>query len=165
MTHLALRLNSMPCQSGIADIYMNKHNAREEITMLKASDFKLDEQMFHFRKDGYPLAKIRAARLKQLTWLDNLAQMLFWMLVFSGALWLAIQQTDHAPLWLIVTAAILTLLGLGVALNRCARCVLQIEFCHIDETGVQWVTVARGRSVEESELLVQQTASLNQRRL
>ena len=133
--------------------------------MLKASDFKLDEQMFHVRKDGYPLAKIRAARLKQLTWLDNLAQMLFWMLVFSGALWLAIQQTYHAPLWLIVTAVILTFLGLGVASSRYARCVLQIEFCHIDETGVQWVTVARGRSVEESELLVQQAASLNQRRL
>ncbi len=132
--------------------------------MLQVSDFKLDEKMFHFKKNGYPLAKIRAARLKPLTWLDNLVQMLFWMLAFSGALWLAMRQTDYAPLWLIVTASLLTLLGLGVALSRCARCVLQIEFCHIDETGVQWIDVARGRSGTECALLAQQAASLNQLR-
>ncbi|GAA4496033.1 hypothetical protein [Pseudaeromonas paramecii] len=133
--------------------------------MLKACDFTLDDRAFHFRKDCYPLARIRGARVKQLTWLDNLGQILFWVMVFSGAIWLAMQQVQWAPLWLISMACSLTVIGVGVGWWRCGRVVLQIEYRHADETGVQWVNVVKSRFASDGKLLTQQADRLNQLRV
>lgn len=131
--------------------------------MLKETDFKIDSDSFHFKQDSYPLMRITTARLKKLSLLDNLGQILFWVFAFSGALWLAIQQVQMGPRWILVTASVLTTLGFVVALRRCARFALQIEFRHVDETGVQWCNVAKASSADDAALLAQQAAALNSR--
>ena len=41
-------------------------------------------------------------------------------------------------------------------LTRCAKYALQIEFRHIDETGAQWVNVAKSYSTSDNKLFIQQ---------
>ncbi len=131
--------------------------------MYKAADFDLDSKEFRFKKDSYPLSKINNARVKKLSLLDNLGQMLFWVFIFSGALWLGIPSFEEAPQWLKVLALSLTAVGLIFALFRCSRYALQVEFRHIDETGVQWVNVAKSYSKLDCELFEQQVLELKEK--
>lgn len=128
--------------------------------MLKEADFKIDNEYFHFKKDRYPLAKINGVRLKRMSLLDNLGQILFWLFLFSGAVWLAIPDLSTAPAWLIVIAVTLSSGGFIFALLRCSRFALQIEFEHIDETGAQWINVTKSYSSRDGELLEKQAESL-----
>ncbi len=50
--------------------------------MYKSNDFNLDSKEFRFKKDSYPLSKINNVRVKKLSFLDNLGQVLFWVCVF-----------------------------------------------------------------------------------
>ncbi|EPZ8231820.1 hypothetical protein ACXWHK_004614, partial [Vibrio alginolyticus] len=114
--------------------------------MYKNTDFNLDSKEFRFKKDSYPLSKINNVRVKKLSFLDNLGQVLFWVCVFSGAVWLVIPRLEEVPQWLLVLVLSLTVVGLVFALFRCSKYALQVEFRHIDETGVQWVNVAKSYS-------------------
>ncbi|MFM2581008.1 hypothetical protein [Vibrio fortis] len=130
--------------------------------MLKTSDFHVDSTEFRFKNDNYPLSKINQARMKKLTLLDNLGQILFWVALFSGAVWVALPTVAESPLWLQILAACLTIVGFVFALFRCAKYVLQVEFRHSDGTGDQWITVAKTFSAKDSELLTQQANRLNE---
>jgi len=130
--------------------------------MLKTSDFHIDSTEFRFKNDNYPLSKINQARMKKLTLLDNLGQILFWVALFSGAVWVALPTVAESPLWLQILAACLTIVGFVFALFRCAKYALQVEFRHSDGTGDQWITVAKTFSAKDSELLTQQANRLNE---
>ena len=114
--------------------------------MYKETDFKIDDDNFHFKKDSYPLTKINDVKFKRLNLLDNLGQIIFWLVIFSGAVWLTTVQLGDAPTWLIAIGASLSTVGFVFALFRCSRFALQIEFHHIDETGTQWINVAKSYS-------------------
>ncbi|RTZ17848.1 hypothetical protein EJ063_03420 [Vibrio aquaticus] len=124
--------------------------------MYKESDIRIENGQLHFKKDSYPLSKINDVRVKSLTLLDNLGQIAFWVFLFSGAVWLAIPDIRTAPTWLQVLAVSLTIVGLAFSLFRCSRYALQVEFRHIDETGVQWVNVAKSYAQKDGELFRQQ---------
>ena len=128
--------------------------------MYQVTDFRLSSGEFSFKKDSYPIPKIKNARVKELSLIDNLGQVIFWVFVYAGAVWLAIPNFESAPLWLKVLVISLTVVGFAFALFRCSRYALQIEFCHIDETGVQWINVAKSYSKSDSELFEQQAAVL-----
>ncbi|ELA6782411.1 hypothetical protein RB979_004739 [Vibrio alginolyticus] len=128
--------------------------------MYKNTDFNLDSKEFRFKKDSYPLSKINNVRVKKLSFLDNLGQVLFWVCFFSGAVWLVIPRLEEVPQWLLVLVLSLTVLGLVFALFRCSKYALQVEFRHIDETGVQWVNVAKSYSKSDCELFEQQVLAL-----
>ncbi|MFM2651695.1 hypothetical protein AAFX23_14800 [Vibrio alginolyticus] len=128
--------------------------------MYKSTDFNLDSKEFRFKKDSYPLSKINNVRVKKLSFLDNLGQVLFWVCVFSGAVWLVIPRLEEVPQWLLVLVLSLTVVGLVFALFRCSKYALQVEFRHIDETGVQWVNVAKSYSKSDCELFEQQVLAL-----
>ncbi|MBU2896767.1 hypothetical protein [Vibrio hepatarius] len=124
--------------------------------MYKLTDFELNKTEFRFKKDVYPLAKINRFRVKKLSVLDNFWQILFWILLFSGSVWLGISQLEESPLWLKIVVASLTIVGFVFGLTRCAKYALQIEFRHIDETGDQWVNVAKSYSATDNKLFMQQ---------
>ncbi|MCZ0743394.1 hypothetical protein OWD07_23380, partial [Vibrio diabolicus] len=98
-----------------------------------------------------------------LSFLDNLGQVLFWVFIFSGAVWLAIPSFEEAPQWLQVLVLSLTAVGFVFALLRCSKYALQVEFRHIDETGVQWVNVAKSYSKPDCELFEQQVLALKEK--
>ena len=124
------------------------------------NDFKLSSKTFSFKKDSYPLSKINNVRVKKLSFLDNLGQILFWVVVFSGALWLAIAQIGTVPFVIQALAISLTIFGLIFSIFRCSKYALQVEFRHIDETGVQWISVARSYRKSDYELFKIQEAQL-----
>ncbi|GAB1621902.1 hypothetical protein AAOGI_19520 [Agarivorans albus] len=128
--------------------------------MYKEADFKLSQEAFSFKKDSYPLSKINNARVKKLSLLDNLGQIIFWLFIFSGAVWLAIPSLESSPVWLIILVFSLTIIGLVFGLYRCSKYALQIEFRHSDETGVQWINVARSYSKSDYALFEQQATIL-----
>ncbi len=130
--------------------------------MYKETDFKIDDNSFHFKKDSYPLAKINDVKFKRLNLFDNLGQIIFWLVIFSGAVWLTTVQLGDAPSWLITTGISLSTVGFAFALFRCSRFALQIEFHHIDETGTQWINAAKSYSARDGELLQKQADRLKQ---
>lgn len=130
--------------------------------MYKETDFSLKGDSFNVKSDEYPLKRINDIRVKRLSWLDNLGQIVFWLCVFSGGVWLAISELSDVPTWLQVLCASLTLCGFVFALFRCSRYALQIEFRHVDETGVQWVNVAKSFSHQDGELFAKQVDYFNQ---
>lgn len=128
--------------------------------MFKDSDFQIDDKYFYIKKDKYLVSKIKNARLKKLSFIDNLGQMIFWISIFSAPVWLAIPDINIAPTWLIVLATTLTLVGFIVALFRCSRFALQIKFSHIDETGTQWINVAKSNSTKNNQIFEKQVENL-----
>jgi len=131
--------------------------------MYKSTDFNLDSKEFRFKKDSYPLSRINNVRVKKLSFLDNFGQVIFWVCVFSGAVWLVIPRLEEIPQWLLILALSLTVVGLAFALLRCSKYALQVEFRHIDETGVQWVNVAKSYSKSDCELFEQQVLALKEK--
>jgi len=65
--------------------------------MYKETDFQLSQKEFSFKKDSYPLSKINDVRVKKLGLLDNVGQIIFWLFVFSGAVWLAVPSLESTP--------------------------------------------------------------------
>lgn len=114
--------------------------------MYQDDDFLITSDEFRFKKDAYPLFRIHDAKVNQLGFIDNVGQVLFWIFVFSGMLWVATLSSENLPFWLQALVGGLTLIGLIFGLLRCSRYALQIEFCHSDETGTQWITVAKSYS-------------------
>jgi|GEM_PF-973132 len=131
--------------------------------MYKTTDFELDDHHFRFKKDSYPLSKINDVQLKKLSLLDNISHLLFWLVIFSGPIWIGVGVVEPLPSWLLITAILLTLFGSGFALYRCARYALQVEFRHIDETGVQWVNVAKSYTIKDKAIFDEQVAMLKQK--
>ena len=130
--------------------------------MFKETDFKIDDNHFHVKKDSYPLAKINDVKFKRVSLFENLAQIAFWLFLFSGAVWIASAELEDAPTWLIAIGTGLSTVGFIFSSFRCSRFVLQIEFHHIDETGTQWINVAKCCSAPDGELLQKQADTLKQ---
>ena len=71
-------------------------------------------------------------------------------------------RPGSAPTWLIAIGTGLSTVGFIFSLFRCSRFALQIEFHHIDETGTQWITVAKSYLARDGELLQKQADTLKQ---
>lgn len=122
---------------------------KEDPAMLKDDDFKIDQEFFHFRKDQYALWKIKDARVKELSLLDNLLYIFFWIWICSGGVWLAYSQFQNKG----VLGLALVLTGLGAfSIFKRAKYSLQLEINHADTTGVQWVNVKKTN--DEADRLV-----------
>ncbi|EGA67980.1 hypothetical protein VISI1226_08644 [Vibrio sinaloensis DSM 21326] len=130
--------------------------------MYKEADFSLQGESFRFKKDEYPLKRINNIRVKRLSWMDNLGQIAFWVCLFSGAVWLAVIEFPVVPTFLQVLCASLTMFGFVFAILRCSRYALQVEFRHVDETGLQWVNVAKSYSHQDGELFAKQVDEFRQ---
>lgn len=128
-----------------------------DITLLKEDDFKIDQEFFHFRNDKYALWKIKDARVKELSVIDNLLYVFFWILVCSGGVWLGFSQFQTKEVLLLA----LVLTGLGaISIFKLAKYSLQLEINHADTTGVQWVNVKKTNKEADKRLLEKQVTAL-----
>lgn len=117
--------------------------------MSKLASFKIDNDHFQFNNDRYPLSKIHGVRLKKMSLMDNLGFMAFWLAVSFGVFGFFAMCFNFSNEFYYSLIALLTVISLGLGLLGSARYALQVEFMHIDETGKQWVNVAKTFSDQE----------------
>ena len=128
--------------------------------MFKDNDFRFDNGYFYVKKDKYPLSKIKNARIQKLTLANNIGHIIFWLTIFAGPIWLAVQVVGDVPNFILILAIILTILGFIVAIFRCAKFALQVQFAHIDETGLKWINVAKSYSSKNNTVFEAQVKKL-----
>lgn len=125
--------------------------------MISPQDFSIDNQSLTFKEDEYPLAKINRVRVKTNTIKDHLARLLVIGLLVSSIVW-AICPAGFGQL----TGPFSLIVGMLAALLTIRKYELQIEFKHIDETGLQWVSVAKANNAKAKRLFDEQARFLAQ---
>ncbi|MEH0667471.1 hypothetical protein H4F18_09770 [Vibrio scophthalmi] len=126
--------------------------------MIKASDFQISQLTFDFKKDQYPLSKIKNARVKANAIKDHLIRILTIGLIVSSVVWMICPQSLG-----VITGPISIIIGVlsGVASTR--KYELQIEFQHADETGLQWISVAKTNNKHIESVFEQQVGRILER--
>lgn len=126
--------------------------------MYQSSDFDIGGDRLRIKREQYPLAKIVNIKARQSSLTKQLLRAAGIGLIFSFAVWL-LPLFNTAP----EVTTILALAGMLFALLQYARYELLIEVRHGDETGIQWVTVARSRHQQDFALFRQQADILTRR--
>ncbi|MCW8330169.1 DUF6232 family protein [Photobacterium sp. SDRW27] len=137
------------------------------IKMYRRTDFKISNQELKVKKDTYPMSRIVSAEARALTWRDNAGRIIFWGFLLSYAIWFAaLLVLEDYPLSVtfpgFILGAVLFSVGAIYGLSQCGKYELRIEFKHSDETGIQWVSVAKGRRKEEFKLFQEQANKIAQ---
>ncbi|WP_242526695.1 hypothetical protein [Aeromonas jandaei] len=101
--------------------------------------------------DSYDLNRISDVQVKTLAWRDKLINMLLLGLLTSSILFYFIPTEAQGKGMTLFLPVVAFLFGMVIALITSAKYVFRLEFKHADETGVQWITVAKGRSAQEYE--------------
>jgi len=125
--------------------------------MITTLDFHVSKVTFGFRNDDYPLARIRNARVKQNKPVDHIVRVFCIGLLVSSIVWIVCPSGFgfwSGPL------AIFTGLVSGLLTTR--KYELQVEFQHDDETGLQWVTIAKANKKEVKHIFEQQVDTILQ---
>ncbi|ELX4126913.1 hypothetical protein CE131_09370 [Vibrio parahaemolyticus] len=106
--------------------------------MINEEDFNVSNTIFTFKKDEYPLSKIKGARVKTNTFQDHALRIVCIGLVVASVVWMICPESFG-----LLTAPLALTIGMFSALFSVRKYELQVEFQHIDETGLQWVSVAK----------------------
>ncbi|MGY6038720.1 hypothetical protein [Aeromonas sp. AE23HZ002T15] len=130
--------------------------------MACAISIRQPDNRLQINNDSYDLNKIKGVEVWVLSWKDHLRKMVLLGLVTSSVLFYFIPTEEQAKSALLVLflpmAAFLA--GALMGLLSCAKYEFRIEFAHADETGVQWITVARSRHAADHELFQAQAMEL-----
>jgi hypothetical protein len=130
--------------------------------MYQSSDFDIGGDRLRIKREQYPLAKIVNIKARQSSLTKQLLRAAGIGLIFSFAVWL-LPLFNTAPEVTTILAPLLFIAGMLFALLQYARYELLIEVRHGDETGIQWVTVARSRRQQDFALFRQQADILTRR--
>lgn len=114
------------------------------------SDFEVSNSTFRYKRDEYPLSKIRGARVKSNSLFDHALKLLLMGAIVSSIVWVICPEGFG-----MIMAPISFGLGVVGTAFTVSKYELQVEFQHIDETGVQWVSVA-GSSKPESKAIYEE---------
>lgn len=130
--------------------------------MACAISIRQSDRRLQINDDTYDLNKITDVQVKVLGWKDHLLRMVLLGLVTSSALFYFMPSEEQANSLLIVLfmPMVAFLAGALMGLFSCAKYEFRIEFAHADETGVQWLTVARSRHAADHELFKAQAMEL-----
>jgi len=120
------------------------------------------EKKLHINSDSYDMNRISDVQVKVLTWKDKVTNMVLLGLITSSILFYFIPTEAQGKGMTLFLPAVAFLLGAAMAFISSARYVLRLEFKHTDETGVQWITVAKGRTALEYEAFKLKEAELKQ---
>lgn len=120
------------------------------------------ERKLHINSDSYDVNRISDVQVKVLTWKDKVTNMLLLGLITSSILFYFIPTEAQGKGMTLFLPAVAFLLGAVMAFITSARYVFRLEFKHTDETGVQWITVAKGRTALEYEAFKLKEAELKQ---
>ncbi|WP_330961821.1 hypothetical protein [Photobacterium sp. 53610] len=126
--------------------------------MNSAQDFSIYDQSFRYKQDEYSLTRIRNARVKINTLKDHLLRIISIGLIVSSVVWVIFPDGFS---YLIAPIGIL--FGAMGALVSGKKYELQIEFEHTDETGLQWISVAKGNKLAEKKVFLDQVHSIKQK--
>ncbi|MFQ2224101.1 hypothetical protein ACK32A_14935 [Aeromonas enteropelogenes] len=120
------------------------------------------ERKLKINADSYDVNRISDVQVKVLTWQDNLINMLLLGLITSSILFYFIPTEAQGKGMTLFLPAVAFLVGMVMALVTSAKYVFRLEFKHADETGVQWITVAKSRSAQEYEVFKLKEVELKQ---
>ncbi|MGL5812266.1 MAG: hypothetical protein ACRCYW_02895 [Aeromonas sp.] len=131
-------------------------------SMACAISIRQSDRRLQINDDTYDLNKITDVQVKVLGWRDHLLRMVLLGLVTSSALFYFMPSEEQASSLLIVLflPMVAFLAGALMGLLSCAKYEFRIEFAHADETGVQWITVARSRHAVDYGLFKTQAMEL-----
>lgn len=119
--------------------------------MLNNQDFGIKGNRFYFKSDTYKLDRIRSARARENSYQSQLVRVLVIGALFSSIVWV-ICPGGFAS----ILAPVAMVVGVIFALFTAKRYELQVKFAHIDETGEQWVSVAKSNKQADMALFEQQ---------
>lgn len=123
--------------------------------MIIEDNFKVSNTTFKFKKDEYPLSKIKGVRVKTNTFQDHALRIVCIGLVVASVVWVICSESFG-----LITAPLALTVGVFSALFSVRKYELQVEFQHIDETGLQWVSVAKTNSKAVKNLFEKQVSKL-----
>lgn len=125
--------------------------------MLTAADFSFTPTALRVKKDQYPLAKINDARLKTNRLGDHVLRVTLIALLVSSVVWTICPDSFG-----LVTVPFALLVGALFGLASVRKYELQIEFRHSDETGLQWLSIAKTSNATVKTLFEQQISLIRQ---
>lgn len=120
------------------------------------------ERKLKINANSYDVNRISDVQVKVLTWKDNLINMLLLGLITSSILFYFIPPEAQGKGMTLFLPAVAFLVGIVMALVTSAKYVFRLEFKNADETGVQWITVAKSRNAQEYEVFKLKEAELKQ---
>ncbi|WEM44178.1 hypothetical protein PTW35_23100 (plasmid) [Photobacterium sp. DA100] len=123
--------------------------------MIVADDFHINNAKVVFKRDEYPLSKIRGARVKTNSLKDHVLRVVIIGLIVSSVVWMICPDSLG-----LLTAPVALIVGILSAMATVRKYELQIEFQHIDETGLQWVSIAKTNKLSVKELFEKQASEI-----
>ncbi|MNE42439.1 hypothetical protein D3C81_566940 [compost metagenome] len=120
------------------------------------------EGKLKINSDLYDLNRISDVQVKVLTWKDKLINMLLFGLITSSILFYFIPTEAQGKGMTLFLPAVAFLAGMVMAMVTSAKYVFRLEFKHVDETGVQWITAAKSRNSQEYEAFKLKEVELKQ---
>ncbi|ELP6741356.1 hypothetical protein WD376_004441 [Vibrio vulnificus] len=123
--------------------------------MIIEENFKVSDTTFTFKKDEYLLSKIKGVRVKTNTFRDHALRIVCIGLVVASVVWMISPESFG-----LITVPLALTVGMFSALFSVRKYELQVEFQHIDETGLQWVSVSKTNSEAVKKLFEKQVSKL-----
>jgi ABC-type transport system involved in cytochrome bd biosynthesis fused ATPase/permease subunit len=123
--------------------------------MISNKDFMVSSDKFQYKSDEYDLAKIKNARVVQNNLIKHALRVTSYGLLFSSIVWVICPEGFGY-----ILAPIAMILGVLFAVLTSRKYELQVEFQHIDETGLQWVTVAKASKLSEMDVFAKQVSEI-----
>ena len=126
--------------------------------MITADDFHINENKVVFKKDEYPLSKIKDVRVKINSLKDHAMRIATISLIVSSVVW-----TICPEYFGLFTAPIALIIGVLLALSTVRKYELQFEFQYADDTGLQWVSMAKTNKPNIKIIFEQQVIQILQK--
>jgi hypothetical protein len=123
--------------------------------MISIQDFILSRNTFQFKSDKYDLSKIKSAKITANSLKSHILRIVCYGLLFSSIVWIVCPPGMGQ-----ILAPVALIVGLLFALVTSRRYELKVEFQHSDETGLQWITVAKTNKLSEKAILDSQVRDL-----
>ena len=130
----------------------------EEINVITVDNFQINENKVVFKKDEYPLSQIKGARVKINSLKDHAIRVVTISLIVASVVW-----TVCPAYFGLFTAPIALVVGVVLALSTVRKYELQVEFKHSDDTGLQWVSIAKTNRPSIKTIFDQQVTQILQK--
>ncbi|WP_299022781.1 hypothetical protein [uncultured Photobacterium sp.] len=123
--------------------------------MITSNDFQIGGKFLKFKTDEYPMSKIKGARVKVNTFKDHVLKILIVGLLVSSIAWVICPDSIGQ-----FAGLISLIVGMLAGLSIVRKYELQVDFQHSDETGLQWVTIAKSNHQIAKKVFEQQVVDI-----
>ena len=123
--------------------------------MITADDFHINDNNVIFKEDEYPLARIKGVRVKTNSLTDHAIRIVAFSLMVSSVAWIICPEYFG-----LITAPIAIVIGVLLALSTARKYEIQVEFQHSDDTGLQWVSMAKTNKPDIKIIFEQQVMQI-----